>query len=269
MNMSSGKVIVGLRFKYIMGYYNESSKDPWFHFCFEHEGIHLNYTLASMFQGTIFFPLLLYLACWNEVLRSAADNGLFCQFWNKMQTTCTFRTYIGTLSAHSNFNVLLSCAHWTSANMVPGLIKKEPRGHFLPYLDIPLLIWELCTTTKGECRESSGNRANRRGFNISMLCLSVKRKHYVQTSQQLFIHRKPQVHHIGLSQHPLQEMTKALCNACACFVCTIAAWWYVLKAETARHVRFISEAAEVCTVCNFFLELLIYQSKSAGLFIRQ
>lgn len=61
------------------------------------------------------------------------------------------------------------------------------------------------------------------GFNISTLCLSVKRKHYVQTSQRLFIHCKPQVHHIGLSQHSMQEMTRPLCNACACFACTIAA----------------------------------------------
>lgn len=53
------------------------------------------------------------------------------------------------------------------------------------------------------------------GFSLSKLCLSIKRKHYVQTSQRLFIHGKPQVHHISRSQHPL-------CNACPCHVCTIA-----------------------------------------------
>lgn len=55
------------------------------------------------------------------------------------------------------------------------------------------------------------------GFSLSKLCLSIKRKHYVQTSQRLFIHGKPQVHHISRSQQPL-------CNACPCHVCTIATY---------------------------------------------
>lgn len=48
-------------------------------------------------------------------------------------------------------------------------------------------------------------------FCSSALCLSVKRKH----TSQLSIHYKPLVHH-SCAQHPLQEMTKPLCNACPC-----------------------------------------------------
>lgn len=39
--------------------------------------------------------------------------------------------------------------------------KRSEWPFFLPYLGVPLLVWELCMA-KGECRESSGNRANRR-----------------------------------------------------------------------------------------------------------
>lgn len=48
-------------------------------------------------------------------------------------------------------------------------------------------------------------------FCSSALCLSVKRKH----TSQLSIHSKPLVHH-SCAQHPLQEMTKPLCNAWPC-----------------------------------------------------
>lgn len=52
-------------------------------------------------------------------------------------------------------------------------------------------------------------------FNLSTLCLSVKRKHYVE-----LIHCKPLVHHISRSQQLLQGMAERLCNACPCDVCS-------------------------------------------------
>lgn len=69
-------------------------KTPDFTFVLGYKGTHLYDTPADTFPET-----LLYLVCWNEASHSAAGNGLSRQFQNKIQTTYTFRTYIGALFA--------------------------------------------------------------------------------------------------------------------------------------------------------------------------
>lgn len=106
-------------------------KSPDCTFVFEHKGIYLYDTGCYILGSSIFS---------RELVQLVMD-------LSSSKIKCTFRTYIGAHSAHCNFNVLLSHAHWTSTNILPDLIK-EPRGHFLPYLGTSLLIWEL-RTAKG------------------------------------------------------------------------------------------------------------------------
>lgn len=180
-------------------------KTPDFTFVLGYKGTHLYDTLADTFQET-----LLYLVCWNEASHSAAGNGLSRQFQNKIQTTYTFRTYIGALFA---------CVVKPSTLNQHKLSARSYKRSEWPFFFALFGCSSPCMGAVHGQRGMQGiqwQSCQSEGFSLSKLCLSVKRKHYVQTSQRLFIHGKPQVHRISHSQHPL-------CNACPCYVCTIAA----------------------------------------------